>query len=93
VWPSSRRPRGPGRQLGSWVADGWIYLEEQRAIRVSDIRLPGAHNLENCLAAGTAALARGLELRAVAEGLGTFSGVAHRLRRQNGRGGDVCQRQ
>jgi UDP-N-acetylmuramoylalanine--D-glutamate ligase len=65
----------------SWVEDGWIYLEGERTARVSDIRLPGLHNLENCLGAGTAALARGLDRGAVAEGLGTFAGVAHRLER------------
>jgi UDP-N-acetylmuramoylalanine--D-glutamate ligase len=46
---------------------------------VSDIRIPGLHNLENCLAAGTAAMARGLDRRDVAEGLATFAGVEHRL--------------
>jgi len=77
----SAKARTGGRQLVSWVGDGWVYLEEERVIRVSDIRLPGVHNLENCLAAGTAALARGLDPRAVAEGLGSFTGVAHRLER------------
>jgi UDP-N-acetylmuramoylalanine--D-glutamate ligase len=63
----------------SWVADGSIYLEKQPVVRVEEILIPGLHNLENCLAAGTAALARGLEKEAVAEGLRTFRGVAHRL--------------
>jgi UDP-N-acetylmuramoylalanine--D-glutamate ligase len=48
-------------------------------VRLSEIRLPGSHNLENCLAASTAAMARGLDRSAVAEGLRTFTGVAHRL--------------
>ena len=77
----STTTRTGGRQLVSWVEDGWVYLEEERSIRVSDIRLPGVHNLENCLAAGTAALARGLDPSVVAEGLGSFAGVAHRLER------------
>ncbi|MBN1319378.1 MAG: UDP-N-acetylmuramoyl-L-alanine--D-glutamate ligase, partial [Thermoleophilia bacterium] len=77
----SATARTGGRQLVSWIEDGWVYLEQERVIRVSDIRLPGFHNLENCLAAGTAALARGLDPGAVAEGLGSFAGVAHRLER------------
>jgi len=77
----SATARTGGRQLVSWIEDGWVYLEEERVIRVGDIRLPGGHNLENCLAAGTAALARGLAPGAVAEGLGSFGGVAHRLER------------
>lgn len=68
------RPR-----LDSWVEGGWLFLEQERILPVADIRLLGIHNLENCLAAGTAALARGLERDAVAEGLRTFGGVAHRL--------------
>jgi UDP-N-acetylmuramoylalanine--D-glutamate ligase len=65
----------------SWVEEGWIFLAGEPVIRVGDIRIPGLHNLENCLAAGTAAVARGLDRRAVAEGLATFAGVAHRLER------------
>jgi len=63
----------------SWVEGDWIFLEEEPIVRVDEIRLPGRHNLENCLAAGTAALARGIDKAAVAEGLRTFKGVAHRL--------------
>lgn len=65
----------------SWVGDGWVFLEGVPVLRVEEIVLPGRHNLENCLAAGTAALARGVERGAVAEGLRTFKGVAHRLER------------
>jgi UDP-N-acetylmuramoylalanine--D-glutamate ligase len=68
-------------QLESWVDDGWIFLREEPVLPVSDIRLPGLHNVQNCLAAGTAAVARGVEIAAVAEGLRTFAGVAHRLER------------
>lgn len=73
------RPRGGRPPLCSWVEGGRMFLEGEPLLPVSDIRLPGAHNLENCLAAGTAALARGVDREAVAEGLRTFAGVAHRL--------------
>jgi UDP-N-acetylmuramoylalanine--D-glutamate ligase len=63
----------------AWVDEGWIYLQGEPILPVSAIRIPGLHNLENCLAAGTAALARGIDQGAVAEGLRTFAGVAHRL--------------
>ena len=68
-------------RLESWVAEGWVFLQGEPVLPVSDIQLPGLHNLENCLAAGTAAMARGIEKDAVAEGLRTFAGVAHRLQR------------
>jgi UDP-N-acetylmuramoylalanine--D-glutamate ligase len=44
-----------------------------------EISLPGEHNHANGLAAAAVCLARGLEPEAVAEGLRTFAGVAHRL--------------
>ncbi len=80
----SRRTRRIGNRPGtdyaallrpdSWVEEGWIFLEREPVVRVSDIRLPGWHNLENCLAAGTAAMARGVDPR------GSGGGSAH-LRR------------
>jgi UDP-N-acetylmuramoylalanine--D-glutamate ligase len=41
--------------------------------------IPGAHNRENAAAATAAARAAGIEDDAIAEGLGTFRGVEHRL--------------
>jgi UDP-N-acetylmuramoylalanine--D-glutamate ligase len=65
----------------SWVEDGWMYLLGERTLGVDQVQIPGRHNLENCLAAGSAALARGVARDAVVEGLRTFTGVAHRLER------------
>jgi UDP-N-acetylmuramoylalanine--D-glutamate ligase len=42
-------------------------------------RIPGAHNRENAAAATAAARAAGIPDEAIAEGLRTFPGVAHRL--------------
>ncbi|OFW61038.1 MAG: UDP-N-acetylmuramoylalanine--D-glutamate ligase [Actinobacteria bacterium RBG_16_64_13] len=78
VKPPADRPAASARP-DSWVDAGWIFFEGEPALPVCDLRIPGLHNLENCLAAGTAALARGLDREAVAEGLRTFAGVAHRL--------------
>jgi UDP-N-acetylmuramoylalanine--D-glutamate ligase len=63
----------------SWVDGGVVYLEGEPVIAIDEIKLPGRHNLENCLAAGAAALARGLDRQAVGAGLRSFAGVAHRL--------------
>jgi UDP-N-acetylmuramoylalanine--D-glutamate ligase len=68
-------------RLESWVEEGWIFLQGEPVLPLTDIRLPGLHNVQNCLAAGTAAIARGVDIAAVAEGLRTFAGVAHRLER------------
>ncbi len=45
----------------------------------ADIRLRGAHNRENAMAAAAVCLARGVDAEAVREGLATFAGVPHRL--------------
>ena len=45
----------------------------------AELRLRGAHNVENAKAASAAAAARGLAPDAVAEALRTFGGVPHRL--------------
>jgi len=68
-----------GARPESWPSDGTIFLLRQPVVRMDEIRLPGLHNLENCLAAGTAAMARGVSSEAAAEGLRTFTGVSHRL--------------
>jgi UDP-N-acetylmuramoylalanine--D-glutamate ligase len=44
-----------------------------------EVRLRGAHNRENALAAAAVALARGIPEEAVREALRTFAGVPHRL--------------
>ena len=46
---------------------------------ISEIRLPGPHNLENALAASAASLLAGIDKDIVAEALRTFPGVPHRL--------------
>ncbi|MBO0769640.1 MAG: UDP-N-acetylmuramoyl-L-alanine--D-glutamate ligase, partial [Solirubrobacterales bacterium] len=46
---------------------------------VGEVGIPGAHNRQNAAFAATVCLARGLDPEAVAEGLRSFKGVAHRL--------------
>src|SRR5689334_21747171 len=45
----------------------------------TDVPLPGAHNLENALAAITAARLAGADASAIADGVRSFRGVEHRL--------------
>ena len=54
----------------------------------ADIRLRGAHNLENAMGASAAALAAGVPAEAVAAALRDFAGVPHRLE-EVGRSGGV----
>jgi UDP-N-acetylmuramoylalanine--D-glutamate ligase len=48
-------------------------------VRVPEVRLRGAHNLENAMGASAAALATGIAPDAVREALRDFAGVPHRL--------------
>lgn len=68
---------------GAWVRDGGIVLNTgdgiKRVCPVSDIFIPGAHNLENALAAALLARLAGADAGAIAAALKDFRGVAHRI--------------
>jgi UDP-N-acetylmuramoylalanine--D-glutamate ligase len=59
--------------------DGRLVWQGEPLMDASEIRLRGAHNLENAMAAAAVTLARGLEAQAVRAGLASFAGVPHRL--------------
>ncbi|MDR0841083.1 MAG: UDP-N-acetylmuramoyl-L-alanine--D-glutamate ligase [Christensenellaceae bacterium] len=52
---------------------------ETRLIRPDELRIPGAHNLQNAMCAAALALCMGLEPEAVRQGLRAFAGVEHRI--------------
>ncbi len=60
-------------------AGGELRWRGETLMPADEIRLPGAHNRENAMAAAAACLARGVAPEAVREGLATFAGVPHRL--------------
>jgi UDP-N-acetylmuramoylalanine--D-glutamate ligase len=55
------------------------YGSGPEAAMADQIALPGEHNRQNGMAAAATCLARGIDADAVARGLRTFRGVAHRL--------------
>ena len=59
--------------------EGRLWWRGEALIDAGDIRLRGAHNRENAMAAAAVCLARGLPADAVRDGLATFGGVPHRL--------------
>ena len=61
------------------LAGGTIEAAGEPLVEASELRLLGAHNVANAMAAAAAALAMGVGREAVAAGLRSFSGVAHRL--------------
>jgi UDP-N-acetylmuramoylalanine--D-glutamate ligase len=70
---------GPGPELSERA--GYLWWAEQPVVRVDELALPGAHNVQNAMATAAACLARGVDAEAVATGLRTFAGVRHRLER------------
>ncbi|MEZ5396301.1 MAG: UDP-N-acetylmuramoyl-L-alanine--D-glutamate ligase [Bryobacterales bacterium] len=73
-WFSRRRAAEPG----VWAADGLIYRD---GVPVSDCNLPipGAHNLENALAATAVCSLAGATDAHIERGLHSFQAVEHRL--------------
>jgi len=65
------------------VADGVLTVETDDGpvalIREDELRIRGAHNVSNALAAAAAALALGASPESVREGLRTFEPIEHRL--------------
>lgn len=68
---------------GAYVRSGEIVFRRDGAEEVllgaEEIPLPGAHNLENVLAAALAARLAGAGAAAIARGVRSFAGVEHRL--------------
>jgi UDP-N-acetylmuramoylalanine--D-glutamate ligase len=71
--------RGASPDCEVSVSAGTIFHEGEPLLRVSELQVPGDHNVENAMAAAAAALAMGLTREAVREGLRSFPGVPHRL--------------
>ncbi|MGP4106893.1 UDP-N-acetylmuramoyl-L-alanine--D-glutamate ligase [Virgibacillus sp. L01] len=64
---------------GAWVDETSIYFKHEKIIDRSNIALVGAHNLENILAAISAAKLSGASNEGIKEILTNFSSVKHRL--------------
>jgi UDP-N-acetylmuramoylalanine--D-glutamate ligase len=78
--------------------DGWAVCciasvcggEETRIIQRDSFALPGAHNLENLLAALASGLAAGISPQALAKSCASFRGGEHRMEAVGEYGGVLC---
>ena len=59
--------------------DGRLWWRGTPFMDADELRLRGAHNLDNAMAAAAVCLARGVAAGAVRAGLASFAGVPHRL--------------
>ena len=68
---------------GAFVRESEIVFrregKEETVLKIQDIPLAGAHNVENVLAAVAATRLGGADAAAIAKGVRSFSGVEHRL--------------
>jgi UDP-N-acetylmuramoylalanine--D-glutamate ligase len=61
------------------LREGRLWWQGEPLLAADELRLRGAHNVQNALAAAAVCLARGLDRDAVCAGLRSFTGVRHRL--------------
>lgn len=70
-------------EKGAGIKEGSIVLfekeKEQEIMPVADLPVIGAHNIENALAASSAAYLSGISPEHIAQGLRRFKSIAHRL--------------
>ena len=72
-------PAAPPGGADIAIHDDRLVWRGAPVVAIGEIRLRGAHNLENAMAAAAVALARGVDPTAVRAALAGFAGVAHRL--------------
>jgi UDP-N-acetylmuramoylalanine--D-glutamate ligase len=78
-WHAERVVFGQTPEAALRQRGGELWWRDEPLTSVKELSLPGAHNLQNAMAAAAACLARGLGPDAVVAGLKSFPGVAHRL--------------
>ncbi len=81
VVPFSRKEK---LDFGAYVSEDKIVIKDENGsiiefCRVDELQIPGAHNLENALAACAIGYFGGIETSVIIEVLKTFSGVEHRI--------------
>lgn len=64
---------------GVWVNDGVIRYRDETILQVSELPIPGRHNLANVLAVVAMARAAGVPAEQLAAGIRSFRGVPHRI--------------
>jgi len=67
------------RSADAFLADGSLWAGGHKVLPVRQVKLPGAHNIQNCLAAIAAVRLLGVGLSPIRRTLKTFTGLPHRL--------------
>ena len=64
---------------GAYASEGSLYFKGEKVMAISDLRVPGEHNIENALAAIAVAKLSGVANEAIASAFHLFYGVEHRI--------------
>ena len=78
---SRRRRIGGGVSVDGDALFSEISGTRRRIVALTEISLPGVHNLENAMAAAAAAECLGIDLDSIRRGLSQFSGLPHRTQK------------
>lgn len=63
---------------GAYLLDGGLYYEEEKIMEAAELGVPGAHNIENALAAIIVAKLKSVSNEEIRTALSNFHGVPHR---------------
>lgn len=69
------------------LQDGWMMAGEEKLLPLSEIKIVGMHNVQNCMAAAALAKAAGVDSAIIRRVIAAFKGVEHRIefvRERNG---------
>ncbi|PSB56566.1 UDP-N-acetylmuramoyl-L-alanine--D-glutamate ligase [Chamaesiphon polymorphus] len=66
-------------EAGIWIEDNWVVFRGERVLQADSLKMPGDHNRQNMLMAVAIAKLAGIDNDAIANGVASFPGVAHRL--------------
>ncbi|MGT2865998.1 UDP-N-acetylmuramoyl-L-alanine--D-glutamate ligase [Streptococcus fryi] len=64
---------------GAYLKENMLYYKDEAIMPVSEIGVPGSHNVENALATIVVSKLRGVDTQVIRETLAHFGGVKHRL--------------
>ncbi|VEP13592.1 UDP-N-acetylmuramoylalanine--D-glutamate ligase [Hyella patelloides LEGE 07179] len=67
------------REREVYIQDSWVVAFGELILPISLFKMPGIHNQQNLLMAVAAARLAGVDKKAIADAITTFSGVPHRL--------------
>lgn len=67
------------KKINCYLEDGYICYNDEKVMRIEDIKIPGMHNVENCMAAISIAKLLNVSNEVINKVISNFYGVTHRL--------------